>query len=709
MGITLRMQSWKLYVVSLFFLTSSLWLLVLFDIPVARQVFGFLFLIVVPGTIISQVLNLSDLDRVEALIISVGLSIAFLMISGLALNGLSEFGLSEPLQSTFFMIILSSLSVIGGIIAYRKKEYPKLFNFSDLKRTLLIMLPAGLVLLTVLGTFLVNAYSINTVLIIALGAIASVFVALVAWRKSASSAVLTVAIYAMALSLLYHSSLISPFVFSSDAPLEISIFAEVFENKFWNPSNPYPGLIYGRFHAMLSITMVPTVFLNILNFDPSFFFKVAYPILFALVPVCLYQLWKKYIGAKYAFIAAFFFMAQQTFYTEMLGLNRQMIAELFFALLLLIILSDKIKPLSKTVLFLVFSFGLVTSHYGLSLIFFFFAASTLVYTYITKQNKSKFTVISVLSFSVVMFVWYVFSSGSTVFGSILEFSDYVVSRFGDFFNPASRGQTILLGLGLGGSSNLINLFSRIFAYITQLFIVLGFISLFTKRANHHFHKDYLILTAIAAVSLGALIIVPGLADTLNMTRFYHILLFFLAPLCVLGAAFIVNSITKQKLAKLRKFLIYGLLLTVLVPYFAFQTNLMYEVAGEDSWSVPLSKHRMDPARLYSNFGYIDLHSVHGAVWVSRVGDFSNLTLYSDAASLYNVLTSYGLIYRGSMIQLTNLSLVRTGDFVYLGSLNTQESIVMSEGRLWNISELSFDLTDLNKVYVNGKSEVYQSP
>ena len=48
-----------------------------------------------------------------------------------------------------------------------------------------------------------------------------------------------------------------------------------------------------------------------------------------------------------------------------------------------------------------------------------------------------------------------------------------------------------------------------------------------------------------------------------------------------------------------------LVVAVLVPYFLFQTNFVYQVAGTDSWSIPLSGYRMDPVRLYGDYGYID--------------------------------------------------------------------------------------------------------
>ncbi len=82
----------------------------------------------------------------------------------------------------------------------------------------------------------------------------------------------------------------------------------------------------------------------------------------------------------------------------------------------------------------------------------------------------------------------------------------------------------------------------------------------------------------------------------------------LAPFCVIGmwefGGFFLSI--RKELAFVT------LVVVVLVPYFLFQTNFVYEVADVQSWSVPLSGYRMNPLQLYGNLGYIDDFSVYGA-------------------------------------------------------------------------------------------------
>lgn len=203
--------------------------------------------------------------------------------------------------------------------------------------------------------------------------------------------------------------------------------------------------------------------------------------------------------------------------------------------------------------------------------------------------------------------------------------------------------------------------------------------------------------------LAMVILVPGLANTLNMTRFYHILLFFLAPFCVVGAELIVKLLSKRE----NEFAVSALLLIVLVPFFLFQTSFVYEVTGSDSWSIPLSGYRMNALRLYGLYGYTDAYSVYGAQWLSKNVDVKNLALYADERARASVLTIYGMIYSGYVNGLSNITIVADNGVVYLSTLNVVEGVIPFGRLSWNTSELSFIFDDLNIIYVNGGSEIYK--
>jgi len=303
-----------------------------------------------------------------------------------------------------------------------------------------------------------------------------------------------------------------------------------------------------------------------------------------------------------------------------------------------------------------------------------------------------------------MFTWYIYTSGSSVFDSFVEFGDNVYRQLGEFSNLASRGQTILRGLGMEEPPSIWNAISRTFAYIMQAFIVVGFVGLILKRTKIRFEAEYFVLSSEAMALLAALILVPGLANTLNMTRFYHILLFFLAPFCVLGAETLARFVSKQKTQILTSIL----LLAVLTPYFFFQTGFVYEVTGSESWSLPLSMHRMNGYKLYRLMGYIPEQNVFGAHWLSKYVNTQYTQVHADIDSRHKPLLAYGLILSSRIDVLSNTTKVETGGIICLGRLNVVDGIVVGGSMLWNSSELSFIFSDMSKIYSNGGCEVYKN-
>ena len=695
------------------FLQAIIYATMLLDVPVVRQVIGFIYFTFVPGFLIIKLLKLNKLDWIETLLFSVGLSIAFLMFGGLFINEFYFlFGVSQPLSLMPLIITLNSLILIGGVLVYLRSEEAKLFNTDSLQTSPFALLLVCLPILSIVGAMWVNAHGNNIILLLMIIAISLLFIVGVLSKKVLPSKFYPFAVFMIAIAILYHSSLISNYIvpYGSDVPVEYFVFKTTENNAYWS-STPFffRDIVYGRNNAMLSVTILPTIYSVLLHIDSTWMFKLLFPLIFAFVPLGLYQVWQTYISKKHAFIAAFLFMAQFTFYTEMLGLNRQIIAELFFVLLLLVIVNKKMKPLSKKMFFMVFSFALVTSHYGLAEIFLFFLFFALIFQIVLKRSSKNVTVSMVVFFFVVMFVWYIFTSGSVTFDSFVEFGDYVYGQLGNFFDPAAREQTVLRGLGMEGSPSFWNTISRIFAYLTQALIVVGFVGLVTKRAISRFEQEFrfgdefFVFSSIALTFLAALILVPGLAQTMNMTRFYHILLFFLAPLCVLGAETLAQFVHKRK----KTLLTYILLIIVLVPYFLFQTGFVYEVTGSDSWSIPLSWHRMDATRLYSHYGYTDAYSVYGAQWLSNNVAVGYVQIYADFSSLAFGLRVYGMVYTGYVETLSNTTKVQPNGIAYLSSLNIIEETVVGTRRLWNLSELHF-LHDLSKIYSNGGSEVYRN-
>jgi len=692
---------------------------VVFDIPVARQFLGFFCLSFLPGFIAIKLLKLDGLSLLEKGLFSVGLSVAFFMLGGLVLNELGLLlGISQPL-SLVPLIVSLTVCVLGGGLFASKNEPIGSWKVVQTKSLLPYLTAALIPVVGIAGAVLVNLNGNNLVAMMMFVAICVLFVVVLMASKSAR--VYPFVILMIALALLYSPLFASKYMvsFGSDVPTEFFVFRTTLTQGFWNVTLPSPwiyNLNMGNFHSMLSVTIFPTIYTILLKLDPTSTFALVYPALFALVPVGLYQTWRKYLGERMSFVSAFLFMAYGVFFGEMLGLNRQMIAELFFVLLLAAALHAKIGRNTKIVLFVIFSSGLVTSHYSLSVIVAFFLVFTTVVLFIFKRRSRKFTLTMVILFLAIMFTWFIYTSGSSVLDSLVQSTNRISSQFGDFFNLGSRGQFVVRGLGLEQSPSIWNTLSRGFAYLTEIFILIGLlVTILGQRARfrleNKFEIDYYLLVLASGVLLVALLVVPGLANTLNMTRFYQILLMFLAPLFGLG----VYAILKPLHSHRKEVVPTILLLVVLVPYFLFQSGFIYEVAKTESYvssSILLSQTRMSPQYLYYQYGYMDTYSVYGATWLSNNFDAEKSNVSADIVSISTVLYIYGHTYPGLVNELYNSTVVVGNSIVYMSTLNVVYNTIGGAYGNWTLSWNSSDASFLNNsdaVYTNGGSQVYANP
>ena len=309
------------------------------DIPILRQLIGFIYLSFVPGILILRILKIHDFDIVNTLLFTVGLSITFLMLCGLFINVFYPIiGISNPLSSLSLTATTCVFILISSIIIYYRDEdiietniNPKHFFKPSILLPIIILLPA----LSVFGTYSMN-YSDNNSFILLLIAIISIIIILsVLSKKCLLKDHYPFAILMISVSLLYMISLINPYIMGWDIHIEYHFADLAYDASFWNSSIP------DNVNAMLSIVILPIFYSNFLNLPIDQIFKTIYPLFFSLVPLGLYELYRKETGEIIAFISVCFFMSSIVFFGEMPQLCRQQIAELFLVLLLILIFNRK--------------------------------------------------------------------------------------------------------------------------------------------------------------------------------------------------------------------------------------------------------------------------------------------------------------------------------------------------------------------------------
>lgn len=91
-----------------------------------------------------------------------------------------------------------------------------------------------------------------------------------------------------------------------------------------------------------------------------------------------------------------------------------------------------------------------------------------------------------------------------------------------------------LGLDFGESSPAGKVF-RVVQYLTQLFIIAGALIILMRPRRYRFSTEFIVGIGASFMLLLACIFVPNFSAIMNMTRFYHYSLLFLAPCFAVGA------------------------------------------------------------------------------------------------------------------------------------------------------------------------------
>jgi uncharacterized membrane protein len=673
---------------------------VIFNISVAQVALGFLYVSALPGIVIVRLL-MPKLERVEQIIFAVGVSLAFFMGIGVLINFLGPIaGISKPLGLIPIFVTTSIFMDALAFYEWRTSDHHVENNVSatepkNKKLNLLVPLLCLLPLLSVIGALQVSVYSNNFILLL-LPLVISVLVFLVAIYKQLPSEIYVSVLFSIALTLLLQFSFFSPYLVGGDIFGEYIAFTRTLQNSLWNIQ------VFGRLNAMLSLTVLPTIYSNTLGISATWIFKVIYPAIFALVPLGVYQLFKSQMPKKIAFLSVFFFMSNITFFQELAELPRQMIGELFFILLFLTIFKKDFRPSVKLTFFTIFSFGIIVSHYAMAYIFLGFIVAFWLINLVAKR-KSAVTSSMLAIFAVLIFSWYIYTASGAAFGDFVNTVNMLQQNFiSGFFNSQSRGSMTLAGLGTSQTTTTLHHIGQYFFIFTELLIVIGFVTLLVKQKRKFFKNDFHLFASFSLLLLVACIVIPNFATTFNTTRFYQVSLFFLAPFCIVGGLSILSLLSRNKVNV--KYLELILMLLVLIPVFLFQTNFTYEVTKQESSALALSSYRFDPTA-FAYGGVLRAPEVSGAEWLSQNRNFTTV-IYSD-------LVSEGTLYYANITNSVFLSLGASepsGSTIYLMQYSILEKVVYSDySTIVNLTQVIPSPDTINTIYSSGSCTIYEVP
>lgn len=689
------------------------------NVAIARQIIVFIYTSFLPGFLIVRILRLNLKSKIDTILISAGLSIAFLMFVGLVVNEFFPLiGFSEPLSILPLAITIGSILLILSFVYCKRCNSESLPSLPRVGTVLRCLLMFVVPVLAILGALFTN----NFILLLAALAIAILVIGTFFFRKVTPFKLYPFVILIIAVSLIFQRQFISRYLLGSDVFGEFYVFRLTSTGSLWNATISTSARELLDYNGMLSVTILPTIYSSLLNVQGECVFKVVYFLLYSLVPLCLYQTYKREFGKDTAFLSAFYFVLFPRFYGEE---RRQIIGELFLALMIYLILNASLKSRKKRILLGIFGAALVVSHYSISFIFVF----CLLFVWLTNILIKKLTLSKKISprrslidasFVALILVlnlsWYGFVCPSPA-RALFELASRIATsstasflslearggRIGNFINPARAGFI---------DFSLTNKIDYVVNKIPYLFIIVGCISLIMKFKKRRITQEY-VLMSVANISILAMVLVlPFFSTSFLATRFYHVSLLFLAPVCILGGKTFLKYITKP-FTKARQHPLYLRTLCLLfIVIFLFKVGFVHEITEDpipESMSISFTRMKTsDDPEIKASFydAYVPEQDVYSALWLSDTAG-NGSEIYADETASKHVLRAYGMrIIEWEYFLFGNRTIAPEA-YVYLRYLNVH-GLIREYGTLSNTTELSYRLDWTDKVYSNGDSEVYRS-
>ena len=695
-------QKLLIAIVSFIFITD---LTIVLNIPFMRQIFGFLCFTIIPGLLILYILKLNEIGFIKKFVLSIGLSIAFLMLVGLLLNHLYlAMGISKPLSTSSLLISFTIILVILAFIAYKrnKDDFSNScildINFSLKKDQLISFLffPIIFPFLAVFGTYLMNTEGNNIILMVMLFSIPVYVVAVVYFRERVPKITYPIAILMISMALLLMHGLTSNYINGRDVHEEYYAFRTVAYYQYWSMSNYVYVLT-----ACLSTSLLPAIYKSLLDMNELYIYKLVYQLIGSIIPLVCYILFKKYIGELYAFLASFFFIAQINFLICMQSAMRQEIALLFFALAMMVFFDDKIGKLNKTTLFLIFMVSIIVSHYTTAYIFFFLISLSWLIIPSSKNffgPKSNITAAMVMLCFAITFFWYSQITGKG-FDSGVYFVRATFRSLADIFILEARDPAVLSVIGKGAGT-IPSKISTVVHDIGFAFITIGVIGSLIKYKETKFDKEYLLMELLCLGLLVSLFIAPHISGGYGSGRMYQQLLVLLAPAFLVGGKIIFKYIHPR----------IGLMviLIVLISQFFCATGVVHQILG-----VPASEDLNRDGDAYWE-EYIYDQEVIATKWLNNNGDYYSRPfcdrVYSDYGGRSRIPMGHevGKIPEMKILFFGKNKTVNTG-YIYLRRENVVRKKVEING--WgtrkNLTEYSHLFVGKSNIYNNGGSEVWR--
>lgn len=671
------------------------------DFLIIKQLVCVTILLYFPGIILLRILRIHQLNISETALYSVGLSVFFCMFSGFFINFfLPLIGYPQPLNSLTLIIgielILFILFAISYIRDRKFSESLKIYFAPIFTPTFLfcILMP----IISILAVNSLNILNINILQILLL-----LFFCLVPiiFIYKIDKNYYPIGIFMISVALLYHSSLVSNYLWGADIFIEYKVVQTVIQNGFWDAT------LYSDINSVLSIGILAPVLTTISGINTVNLFKIIYPILFSFVPLSLYIFYSKVFSNKdLSFFACYLFISFFCFFKELPALARQEIAELFFALILLLIVSNLTK-VKKSILFILFSISLVVSHYGLCYIvliivligfFFLFLSKNLVNL---SKNLKQFTILNIKSigiFTIFAVIWLIYIGQSKNLNSGAKIFQFITTSLMDGASSLLDAETSQPMQIAQTSSSYMNTFEIGLQGACLVFISVGIISVLVNIKKTKINIEYLSLSFGSYMVILAGIALPIFAAALNTSRLFHITLFLLAPMTIVGISILLKKCMNDTLNQQNSIKVF--IIVFLGMYLLFNSAVIHQITDTPK----IGRFTLDNEVDYSRLNNFEEYSLR---WLQNY-IISTSRIHAD-------------IYRGSLlgsifvnvdhrldeVKFYNKSSNGENNYFFLGSYNINSHKIYTRTGTYRVEYLSIpkEFINISRIYTNSHSLV----
>lgn len=686
------------------------------NIPFLRQILGSICLTVLPGAMLLRMLRLNrSVPLLDKLILAIGLSFSYIIFSGLFMNYVYPcLSIDRPLSINSLVITMSlSLVALAAVSCLRDGSKPLEISLPmlDSREKALLIPPIIFISMSILGSQMMNAKANNALLVMLFIFISLYAILLCYVRGSIKERDYPAVIFLIGISIVLVLALRSDHLIGVDIHNEYYLFLRTIESGMWQQINSNDS-VFRLLDACLSISILPAVYLSILNVDPEILFKILYPAIFSITPLVVYIISKRLLESFPAMMASIFFISQLGFIWASYN-PRTSTAVLFFALSLMVIFHSQIDKTARDILFIVFSCSCVLSHYSTTYIFF----CILVVTWMAMQLRSiiakyrcvncrsspidaairgRVSALMLLILLAMIIIWYVIVTGGP-FYSFKEFITTTYHSLPQMFNLESKGVGISQAFGVGLDLKQVpQVITVAFTWLTVIFLCAGVSSMVADRLGYKTafpaerpDPESLFLAIASFFILAASLALPYIGRAYGIDRLYIQMMVISSPFFVIGS----TEMAKRLHIKRSDLL----LLAVLIPYLLCNAGAMHQIFDIDK-VITLNSH----GQMFDEL-YVHDQETYAAGWINEKSE-EWTDIYSDFLGT-NRLTSQGgiqsSIYMADLIERHSVPDIGYIYIRYCGAVNGR---LLDSDRIWhNITSYQERLKKMNLIYDDGGS------